>query len=152
MIVSKIRVLYDYFQLLVSRVVTSSYVFFRKSFVVFSYDLALRYPPLHNKIEQFDRRLNAVDKAQSAVEREIDVELPEADIDEAADFRNIVREARVQAATRLVRTSFPMMTIISSIMMMTSCLVDPVGAEVANQSNSGLQHSSTLGVWIFRAG
>ena len=39
-----------------------------------------------------------------------------------------------------------MMTITSSMMMMMmSCLVDPVGAEVANQSNSGLQHSSTLG-------
>ena len=35
-----------------------------------------------------------------------------------------------------------MMTITSSMMM--SCLVDPVAAEVANQSNSGLQHSSTL--------
>ena len=38
-----------------------------------------------------------------------------------------------------------MMTITSSMMMMMSCLVDHVGAEVANQSNSGLQHSSTLG-------
>ena len=37
-----------------------------------------------------------------------------------------------------------MMTITSSMMMM-SCLVDPVSAEVANQSNLGLQHSSTLG-------
>ena len=36
--------------------------------------------------------------------------------------------------------------------MMKSCLVDPVGAEVANQSNSGLQHSSTLGAWVCRAG
>ena len=33
-----------------------------------------------------------------------------------------------------------------------SCLVDPVGAEVANQSNSGLQHSSTLGAWVCWAG
>ena len=45
----------------------------------------------------------------------------------------------------VVRPSFPMMTITCSMMMMMSCLVDPVGAEVANQSNSGLQHSSTLG-------
>ena len=54
--------------------------------------------------------------------------------------------------TDVVRLSFPMMTITSSMMMMTSCLVDPVGAEVANQSNSGLQHSSTLGAWVCRAG
>ena len=52
----------------------------------------------------------------------------------------------------VVRPSFPMMTITSSMMMMMSCLVDPVGAEVANQSNSGLQHSSTLGAWVCRAG
>ena len=40
----------------------------------------------------------------------------------------------------VVRPSFPMMTITSSMMMMMmmSCFVDPVGAEVANQSNSGL--------------
>ena len=44
-----------------------------------------------------------------------------------------------------------MMTITSS-MMMTSCLVDPVGAEVANQFNSRLQHSSTLGAWACWAG
>ena len=31
-------------------------------------------------------------------------------------------------------------------------LVDPVGEEVANQSNAGLQHSSTLGAWVRRAG
>ena len=44
----------------------------------------------------------------------------------------------------VVRPSFPMMTITSSMMMkIMSCLVGPVGAEVANQSNSGLQHSST---------
>ena len=36
--------------------------------------------------------------------------------------------------------------------MMILCLVDPVGAEMANQSNSGLQHSSTLGAWVCRAG
>ena len=52
----------------------------------------------------------------------------------------------------VVRPSFPMMTITSSMMMMMSCLVDPVGAEVANQSNSGLQHSSTFGAWVCRAG
>ena len=51
----------------------------------------------------------------------------------------------------VVRPSFPMMTITSSMMMMMSCLVDPVGADVANQSNSGLQHSSTLGAWVCRA-
>ena len=44
-----------------------------------------------------------------------------------------------------------MMTITSSMMMMP-CLVDPVGAEVATQSNSGLQHSSILGAWVCRAG
>ena len=38
----------------------------------------------------------------------------------------------------VVRLSFPMMTITSSMMMMMSCFVDPVGAEVANESNSGL--------------
>ena len=37
----------------------------------------------------------------------------------------------------VVRTSFRMMMI----------LVDHVGAEVANQSKPGLQHSSTLGAW-----
>ena len=30
--------------------------------------------------------------------------------------------------------------------------VDPVGTEVANQSNSGMPHSSTLGAWVCRAG
>ena len=39
-----------------------------------------------------------------------------------------------------------------SMMMMMSCLVDPVGAEVSNQSNSDLHHSSTLGAWVCRAG
>ena len=52
-------------------------------------------------------------------------------------------------ACSVVRPSFPMMTITYSMMMMMSCLVDPVGAEVANQSNSGLQHSSTFGAWIY---
>ena len=51
----------------------------------------------------------------------------------------------------VVCPSFPMMTIASSMMMM-SCLVDPVGAEVANQANSGLQHSTTLGAWVCQAG
>ena len=46
--------------------------------------------------------------------------------------------------------SFPMMTITSSMMMMMSCLVDPVDVEVANQSNSGLQHSSTFGTCVCR--
>ena len=45
-----------------------------------------------------------------------------------------------------------MMTITSSMMMMMSCLIDPVGAEVANQSNSGMRHSATLGSWVCRAG
>ena len=39
-----------------------------------------------------------------------------------------------------------MMTITSSMMLM-SCLVESVGADVANQSNSGLQHSSTFEAW-----
>ena len=52
----------------------------------------------------------------------------------------------------VVRPSFPMMTITSSMLMMMSCLIDPVSAEVANQSNSGLQHTSTLGAWVCRAG
>ena len=52
----------------------------------------------------------------------------------------------------VVRPSFPMMTITSSMIMMMSCLVDPVSAEVANQSNSDLQHSSTLGALVCRAG
>ena len=56
---------------------------------------------LNFEIEQYDKRLNALDDAQSAVEREIDVEYLEADIDEAAVFRDKVLEARVQAATRL---------------------------------------------------
>ena len=38
------------------------------------------------------------------------------------------------------------MTITSSMIMMMSCLVDPVCAD------SGLQHSSTLGAWVCRAG
>ena len=56
--------------------------------------------------------------------------------------------------TTVVRPSFPMMTMTPSMMMMVSCLVDPVGAEVYNQSNfySGPQHSSTLGAWVCRAG
>ena len=57
-----------------------------------------------------------------------------------------------QLFVTVVRPSFPMMTITSSIMMMMSCLVDPVGAQVVNQSNSGLQHSSTLGAWVCQAG
>ena len=48
----------------------------------------------------------------------------------------------------VVRPLFPMMMITSSMMMMMSFLVDSVGEEVANQSNSGLQHSSTLGAWV----
>ena len=46
------------------------------------------------------------------------------------------------------------MTTITYSMMMTivSCLVDPVGAEVANQSKSGLQHSSTLGTLVLYVG
>ena len=46
----------------------------------------------------------------------------------------------------------PMMTITYSMMMMMSYFVDPVGAEVAIQSNSGMQHSSTLRTWVCRAG
>ena len=49
------------------------------------------------------------------------------------------------AAGTVVRPSFLMMTITSSMVLIISCLVDPVGAEVANQSNSGLQCSSTFG-------
>ena len=56
---------------------------------------------LNFEIEQYDKRLNALDDVQSAVEREIDVEYLEADIDEAAIFSDKVFEARVQAATRL---------------------------------------------------
>ena len=52
----------------------------------------------------------------------------------------------------LVRPSFPMMAITSSMMMMIMMLVGPVRADVTNQSNSGLQHSSTLGAWVCRAG
>ena len=52
----------------------------------------------------------------------------------------------------VVRPSFPMMTITYSMMMMMSCLVDPVGAEVANQFNSRPHHSSTLGAWVCWAG
>ena len=44
----------------------------------------------------------------------------------------------VACVVNVVRLSFPMMTITSSMMMMMSCFVDPVGAEVANESNSGL--------------
>ena len=53
---------------------------------------------------------------------------------------------------RVVLPSFPMMTITSSMMMMLSCLVGHVGAEVANQSNSGLQHFSILSAWARLAG
>ena len=45
-----------------------------------------------------------------------------------------------------------MMTITSSMVMMMSCFVDPVGAELANQSKSGLYHSSTLGAWVMAIG
>ena len=38
----------------------------------------------------------------------------------------------IKLAMPVVRPSFPMMTITSSMMMMMSYLVDPVGAEVAN--------------------
>ena len=42
----------------------------------------------------------------------------------------------VACVVNVVRLSFPMMTITSSMMMMMmSCFVDPVGAEVANESN-----------------
>ena len=46
----------------------------------------------------------------------------------------------VACVVNVVRLSFPaMMTITSSMMIiMMSCFVDPVGAEVANESNSGL--------------
>ena len=54
-------------------------------------------------IEQFDTRLNAVDEAQSAVERELDVALLEANIIEATKFRNRVHKARVRAAASLWR-------------------------------------------------
>ena len=57
---------------------------------------------LNYEVEQLDKRLNALDEAQSAVEQEIDVEYLEADIDKAAEFRDRVdKKARVQAATRL---------------------------------------------------
>ena len=56
---------------------------------------------LNYAIEQFDKRLNALDEAQFSVEQEVDVELLEADMDEAADFRDRVHEARIQAATTL---------------------------------------------------
>ena len=46
--------------------------------------------------------------------------------------------APVACVVNVVRLSFPMMTITSSMMMMMSCFVDPVGAEVANESNYGL--------------
>ena len=46
----------------------------------------------------------------------------------------------------VVRPSFPMMTITSSMMMMMSCLDDPPGMEVANQSNSCLQHFHIRGM------
>ena len=62
------------------------------------------------------------------------------------------RESEQHVYLTVVRPSFPMMTITSSMMMMMSFLVDPVSAEVANQSNSGMQHSSTLGAWVCRAG
>ena len=65
---------------------------------------------LNFEIEQYDKRLNALDDAQSAVEREIDVEYLEADIDDAAVFRDKVLEARVQAATRLATMANQMPT------------------------------------------
>ena len=48
---------------------------------------ALTVIELNYYIEQFERRLNAVDEAQSAVERGLDVALLEADIIEATEFR-----------------------------------------------------------------
>ena len=44
----------------------------------------------------------------------------------------------VACVVNVVRLSFPMMPITSSMMMMMSCFVDPVAVEVANESNSGL--------------
>ena len=55
----------------------------------------------------------------------------------------------VACVVNVVRLSFPMMTITSSMMMMMmSCFVDSVGAEVANESNSGLYRSSTVGALV----
>ena len=66
---------------------------------------------------------------------------------------HIIVDAHSKWSEVVLRPSFPMMTITPSMMMMmSSCLVDPVCAEVANQSNSGLQHSSIFGAWVCRAG
>ena len=63
-----------------------------------------------------------------------------------------ITDTAMQYLSVYLSKKFPMMTITSSMMMMMSCLVDPVCAEVVNQSNSGLQHSSTLVAWVCRAG
>ena len=78
-----------------------------------------------------DRILNAVDQAQSAVERELDGELLEADIDKATEFRDRVREALVHAATRLVATRLANYTIMAAIdgrNLTVRCLTDTVKA------------------------
>ena len=47
-------------------------------------DVAITCIELNFEVEKLDKRLNALDEAQLAVEQEIDVEYLEADIDEAA--------------------------------------------------------------------
>ena len=75
--------------------------------------------------------LNAVDEALSAVEREFDVGLLEADNSEATDFRDSVHEASVQAATRLAAMRLANYTIMMAIdgrKLTMPCLTDAVKA------------------------
>ena len=56
---------------------------------------------LIDAIEEFDKKLNALDEAQSSVELESEETVLEADIEQAADFRDEARVPRVQAARLL---------------------------------------------------
>ena len=58
---------------------------------------------LEDAVDEFDKRLAALDTVQAELELEIsDPELLEADLDKADSFRSAARAARVQAAQKLV--------------------------------------------------
>ncbi len=95
---------------------------------------------LNYYIEQFDRRLNAVDEAQSAVECELEGALLEADINEATEFRDKVREARVHAATRFAAMRLANYTIMAAIdgrKLTVRCQTDTVKANKVDLEERG---------------
>jgi len=53
---------------------------------------------LTDAIDEFDKRLTAVDEAQELVEREVDEKDLEAEIEEASAYRTEVRKSRIRAA------------------------------------------------------